>query len=63
MIGVAKEVILLADYEKFGKVALSPFASLDCLHKIITDEKAPAEMVAQLESQGIEVIIAEEKNE
>ncbi len=63
MIEVAKEVILLADHEKFGKVALSPFASLDCVHKIITGEKAPAEMTAQLEHQGIEVIIAEEKNE
>jgi DeoR/GlpR family transcriptional regulator of sugar metabolism len=63
MIEVAREVILLADHEKFGKAALSPFASLDRVHRIITDEKAPPEMVAQLESQGIEVIIAEEKNE
>jgi DeoR/GlpR family transcriptional regulator of sugar metabolism len=63
MIEVVKEVILLADHEKFGKVALSPFASLDCIHKIITDEKAPAEMVAQFESQGIEIIIATEYTE
>lgn len=58
MIEVAKEVILLADYAKFGKVAFSPFAPLRSVHKIITDEKAPQDMISQIESQGIEVIIA-----
>jgi len=60
MIAVAKEVILLADSEKFGNVALSPFASIDCLHTIITDKGAPAEMIKQLKRRGINVIIAEE---
>lgn len=59
MIAVAKEVILLADAEKFGKVALSPFAPLNCLHTIITDESAPSEMIEQLTRQGIKVVIAE----
>jgi DeoR/GlpR family transcriptional regulator of sugar metabolism len=57
MIAVAREIILLADHEKFGKVALSPFAPLSCVHKIITDETAPEDLIAQIESQGIEVII------
>lgn len=60
MIEVAKEVILLADHDKFGKVALSSFASLSQVHKIITDEKAPKAMLHQIESLGIEVIIARE---
>ena len=58
MIEVAKEVILLADHEKFGEVALCPFAPLTCVHKIVTDENAPQDMISQIESRGIEVIVA-----
>ncbi len=58
MIEVAKEVILLADHEKFGKVALSPFAPLRCLHKIITDEHTPQDVIHSLEARGIEVLVA-----
>lgn len=60
MIEVAKEVILLVDHAKFGKSALSSFASLKQIHKIITDEKAPQDMIAQIEAQGTEVIIAKD---
>ena len=58
MIAVAKEVILLADHEKFGKVSLSPFAPLRCVHKIITDADLPPAMLAQLTAAGIEVLLA-----
>jgi DeoR/GlpR family transcriptional regulator of sugar metabolism len=58
MIKVAKEVILLADHAKFGKAALISFASLNQIHKIVTDQNAPQDMIVQLEAQGIEVIIA-----
>ncbi len=58
MIEVAKEVILLADHDKFDKVALSPFAPLSRVHKIVTDENTPTDMIHQIESFGIEVIIA-----
>lgn len=60
MIEVAKEVILLADSAKFGRAALSAFASIDCLNKVITDENAPPEMLAQLEHRGVEVILTKE---
>lgn len=60
MIEVAREVILLADSEKFGKSALSPFATLDCLHTVITDKGAPEDMLNHLEKLGINVIIAQE---
>lgn len=61
MIEVAKEVILLADHEKFGRVALTSFAPLNSVQKIITDQKAPAEMLARLQAQGIDVVIAEDR--
>lgn len=60
MIEVAREVILLADHDKFDKVALSSFAPLSCVHKIVTDAKAPKHMIAELESLGIQVVIAYE---
>jgi len=59
MIEVAKEVIVVADSGKLGRVALSAFASLDQIHKVITDVAAPPEMIAQLTRRGIEVIVAE----
>lgn len=60
MIQVAKEVILLVDHDKFGKVALSQFAPLNCVHKLITDSKAPRDMLAYIESLGTEVFIVDE---
>lgn len=58
MIEVAKKVIVLADSTKFGHVALSTFAPLECVDAIITDEQAPPDMVEQLTRDGIHVIIA-----
>lgn len=60
MIKVAREVILLADHTKFGKSALSSFAQLTQVHKIVTDNKTPQKLVNAFESKGIEVIIARE---
>ncbi len=57
MIEAAREVILLADHEKFSKVALSPFAQLNGVHKIITDEKTPDELITQIRSQGLRCLL------
>ncbi len=46
MIEVAREVIVVADSGKFDHVALSAFASLDQIDKVITDAAAPPEMIA-----------------
>lgn len=54
-----QEVIGVVDSSKFGRVALSTFASVDKLSRIVTDEDAPAEMVAEFRARGIEVLIAE----
>ena len=58
MIEVSREVILLADHTKFGRSALSPFAQLSQIDKIITDDKAPKELVSAIESEGVDVLIA-----
>lgn len=57
MIQVAKEIILLADHSKFGNVTLSPFAPLSSIHKIITDQHTPQEMIQEIEALGITVVV------
>jgi DeoR family transcriptional regulator of aga operon len=54
-----QEVIAVVDSSKFGQVALSTFAPLDKISRIVTDDGAPAEMVAEFRARGIEVLIAE----
>ena len=59
MINSAKQIILLADSSKFGKVLLSQICPLERLDCIITDHKVPLQIVDQLENMNIKVIIAE----
>lgn len=54
----AREVILVADHTKFGKVATSIVAPLTTVHKIITDEQTPLDMLEKLRALGIQVIQA-----
>jgi len=60
MIESAKEVIVLADFHKFGRISLSTIAPVTKVHKVVTDKKAPKEIINKLETLGIEVIIADE---
>ncbi|GHO79156.1 DeoR family transcriptional regulator [Ktedonobacter sp. SOSP1-85] len=54
----AREVILVADHTKFGKVATSIVAPLTAVQKIITDEQTPLDMLEELRALGIQVIQA-----
>jgi DeoR/GlpR family transcriptional regulator of sugar metabolism len=58
IIQFAPEVILVADHTKFGKVATAFVAPVTAVHKIVTDDKAPRPLVAELQRMGIEVIVA-----
>lgn len=57
-IGIADEVILVADHSKFGQVATAVLGPLTMVHRIVTDSGIPAEMAAGLRGLGIEVIKA-----
>jgi len=57
MIARSKKVFIVADGTKFGQIGLTAFASLDQIDGIITDSKAPAEMISTLEAHNIEVTI------
>lgn len=57
MIKVSREVIVVADSSKFARRNLSVIATLDAVHKVITDDKVSPEMVAALKARSIEVVI------
>jgi DeoR/GlpR family transcriptional regulator of sugar metabolism/ABC-type sugar transport system substrate-binding protein len=58
MIRAAREVILLADHTRFGAEAVGQVASLNAVHKLITDNALPAGTRLELSKLGIAVLIA-----
>ncbi|MCI0397180.1 MAG: DeoR/GlpR family DNA-binding transcription regulator [Chloroflexi bacterium] len=57
MVNRCRRVVGLLDAGKWGKVAAATFAPLDRIDAIISDSKAPAGLVAQLQQRDIEVIL------
>ena len=51
-----KEHYILLDHSKFGDDSLSLIAPVEQLGCVITDWKAPQEIVAGLQEQGVRVI-------
>jgi DeoR/GlpR family transcriptional regulator of sugar metabolism len=60
MLKAAQKIIFCLDYTKFGRQSVSPLCGLDRANTIVTDSKAPQELVAGLRARGVEVIIAPE---
>ena len=58
MIQAAHKVIFCVDHTKFGRQSVLPLCGLDCIDTIVTDSKAPRELVTQLRKKHIEVIVA-----
>jgi len=58
MLKSAKEVILVADSSKFGKLAFAAVAPLRLVNRLVTDTGLDRESVSRLEEMGIEVILA-----
>jgi DeoR family transcriptional regulator, aga operon transcriptional repressor len=54
---LCRQVLAVLDATKWGRVGIASFAGLDQIGVIITDEGAPAEMVAQMRAAGVEVVI------
>ena len=56
IIANARQVIVLADYSKFGIRAVSNVCAMKDVDVLITDEKAPEQMLEVLEKNGVSVI-------
>ena len=54
----AREVIVVADYTKCGRVSTAFLAPLAFIHKLVTNQQSPPDFVAALRDQGIEVILS-----
>ena len=57
MLGIAREVTVVADASKLGRRSLSVIGSLEHIHRVITDARVEEEMVMTLRKRGIEVIV------
>jgi DeoR family transcriptional regulator of aga operon/DeoR family fructose operon transcriptional repressor len=55
MVAAAREVIAIVDHTKWERAAFATFCSTKRISVVLTDEQAPAAMVAALASRGIEV--------
>ncbi len=54
----SRQVILLADHTKLGRVALYRIAPITAIHALITDQGAPPEVIDGFRAAGIEVYTA-----
>jgi DeoR family fructose operon transcriptional repressor len=58
MINGAQRVIFCFDHTKFGRQSVLPLCGLECIDTIVTDSKAPMELVEQFRAKGIEVVVS-----
>lgn len=55
----AQRTVVLVDSSKFGVTATHRIAPLSAVHAVITDSQAPADLVAQMRQQGVDVRVAQ----
>ena len=58
LVEAAQRVVVVADHSKLGTVALAKIIPLSKADVLITDEKAPSEMLRELELAGVQVVVA-----
>jgi len=57
IVAKVREIIVLADGSKFYQTGLARYASLNQVRRIITDATAPADILKQIEQQGVQITI------
>jgi DeoR/GlpR family transcriptional regulator of sugar metabolism len=58
MLKAAQKIIFCLDHSKFGRQSVSPLCELELIDTIVTDSRAPQELIAGLRERGVEVIVA-----
>jgi DeoR/GlpR family transcriptional regulator of sugar metabolism len=56
MVEIARQVIVVTDSSKLGRVGFTPIIPLNMVHILITDKNAPDELVEQIREVGVEVL-------
>jgi DeoR family transcriptional regulator, aga operon transcriptional repressor len=54
---IGREVIVVADHTKLGRLSTAFVAPLSAIQRVVTDRQAPAEFVQALEMLGIQVLV------
>ncbi|SMB97379.1 transcriptional regulator, DeoR family [Thermanaeromonas toyohensis ToBE] len=57
IVEAAKNVIILADHSKIGRVTLARFASISAIDILITDKGAPQDFLEELKKMDIQVLV------
>ncbi len=57
LISVTREVTIVADSSKWGRVALVSLMPWSGVHRVISDQGAPPAMVEALRARGVEVVL------
>ena len=57
VVAMCRQAMAVLDATKWGRAGLASFASLDQVHKVISDVYAPADLVAQMRAVGAEVVL------
>jgi DeoR/GlpR family transcriptional regulator of sugar metabolism len=59
MIAAAREIVAIVDHTKWGKTAFATFCPTEGISRIVTDERAPADLIQQLDGLGIATLRAD----
>jgi DeoR/GlpR family transcriptional regulator of sugar metabolism len=58
ILGIARQIVILADHSKFGRVSSMLVAPATAAQVIITDQGTPVDMIDELRERGLQVIQA-----
>ncbi|MCC7517625.1 MAG: DeoR/GlpR transcriptional regulator [Verrucomicrobiae bacterium] len=58
MLRAAQKVLLCMDHTKLGRKSMSPLCGLDEIDVLVTDSRAPAEIVEAFRARGLDVLLA-----
>ena len=57
LVDLCRRAVAVLDATKWGRVGVASFATLEQIDVIITDQSAPAELVAQVQAAGVDVLL------
>jgi DeoR/GlpR family transcriptional regulator of sugar metabolism len=58
MLKTAQKIIFCLDHSKFGRQSVSPLCGLEAVDVVVTDSRAPRDLIQGLRERGVEVVVA-----